>query len=303
MKRLTAGLVSGLLAAAILTAPATAQLGERMRARLAMRHQANGPAPQDIAYGSDALQHLDFWRAAGDASAAPLIVFIHGGGWKRGDKQSATGSAKVSHFLSQGYAVASINYRLVPAATVEEQAEDVAHAIGWLAAHDRDLRIDSRRVIVMGHSAGAHLAALIGTDMHYLRDAGVPRDAIRGVVLLDGAAYDVPRQIADGNSFMHDTYLQAFGNDPVRQRALSPTFQTARPNAPSFLILHIDRADGASQSQALAAALTQAGTPAEIHDVGGTGLRGHMQINRELGEDSYPATAMVDGWLRKTLGG
>lgn len=297
MNRRTAGLVSGLMAAAILTAPATAQLGERIRTRMALRHQTGGLAPRDIAYGSDALQHLDFWHATGEPKAAARIVFVHGGGWKRGDKGSATRSAKVSHFLAEGYAVASINYRLVPAATVEEQAKDVAHAIGWLTAHDRDLGIDARRVIVMGHSAGAHLAALIGTDMHYLRDAGVPRDAIRGVVLLDGAAYDVPRQIADGNGFMHDTYLQALGNDPVRQRALSPTFQVALPNAPSFLILHIDRADGASQSQALAAALTQAGTSAEIHDVGGTGLRGHMQINRELGEADYPATGMVDAWL------
>ena len=81
----------------------------------------------------------------------------------------------------------------------------------------------------MGHSAGAHLAALVGTDPRYCATAGMKPEAVRGVILLDGAAYDVPRQIADSGNFMHDTYLQAFGSDPARQKAMSPTFQVAAP--------------------------------------------------------------------------
>ena len=61
--------------------------------------------------------------------------------------------------------------------------------------------------------------------------------------------------VAEGGQFMHDTYLQAFGTDPKRQVALSPTRQAAAPNAPAFLILHVQREDGTAQSKALAAAL------------------------------------------------
>lgn len=263
--------------------------------------QPPAPGAREIAYGTDALQRLDFWPAR-TKGAAPLVVFIHGGGWKRGDKDNATGAAKVTHLLDQGYAVASVDYRLVPTATVEEQATDVAHALSWLVGHAAALGVDGGRIVLMGHSAGAHLAALVGTDMRYFGDAGLAPGAVRGIVLLDGAAYDVPRQIAQAGDFMRGTYQQAFGDDPARQRALSPTFAAAAPNAPDFLILHVERADGTAQSAELADALRRAGTPAEVVGFPGKGLRGHVQINRRLGETDYPATAVVDTYLRRVFG-
>jgi acetyl esterase/lipase len=265
---------------------------------------APGKAPAgrvEYTYGADPLQRLDFWRAAG-AGPAPLILFVHGGGWKRGDKNNATGTQKVGHFLHAGYAFASIDYRLVPAATVEQQAGDVAASLAWLRSQADKLGIDASRIVLMGHSAGAHLVTLVGTDPRYLAAAGLSPDSVRGVVALDGAAYDVPRQIADAGRFMYATYEQAFGSDPARQRALSPTFQAAAPNAPAFLLIHIDRTDGKAQSEALAAALHQAGTPVEVHGVGGTGLRGHLDLNSSLGDASAPATALVDDWLGKLPG-
>jgi acetyl esterase/lipase len=252
----------------------------------------------EYAYGSDALQKLDFWHATG-ATPAPLIVFVHGGGWKRGDKRNATGAQKVKHLLGEGYAFASINYQLVPTATVEQQAADVAAAVAWLRGNAEQLGIDSSHIVLMGHSAGAHLVALVGTDPRYLASAGLSLLDIRGVIALDGACYDVARQIAEGGRFMRDTYVEAFGNDPARQRALSPTFQAMSPNGPAFLIAHIDRADGKAQSEALGAALVKVGRSAEVDGFGGTGLRGHVEINRSLGSADYPLTAIVDAWLRK----
>jgi arylformamidase len=288
-------------AAALAPADAGQRFRERLRDRMMQRaqvgQQAPAPGGTEIAYGSDPLQKLDFWRAS--APNAPLVIFIHGGGWKRGDKANATGAAKVTHYLAAGYAVASIDYRLVPAATVEQQAQDVADAVAALRTQAAKLGIDPARIVLMGHSAGAHLAALVGTDPAYFAKAGMQPDAVRGVILLDGAAYDVPRQIAEGGNFMHDTYLQAFGSDPARQKALSPTFQVAAPNAPDFLILHIAREDGTVQSIALGAALRAAGTPAEVKGVEGKGLRGHMEINRKLGEPDYPATVVVDAYLKR----
>jgi len=256
---------------------------------------AQSAPPREIAYGVEPLQMLDFYKGA--RVEAPLIVFVHGGGWKRGDKGNATGTEKVAHFTARGYAFASVNYRLVPGATVEQQAQDVADALAWLAAHARELGVDPRRIIVMGHSAGAHLAALVATDPVYLRTAGWALDKLAGVVLLDGAAYDVPAQMAEGPRIMGDTYAAAFGSDPVRQRRLSPTLQAAAPNARDFLILHVERDDGTRQSEALGRALTSAGARVQVQGFAGRGLRGHAEINRRLGDPNYPATAVVDRWI------
>jgi acetyl esterase/lipase len=289
------GLSIGLAVAG--TPAAAGPIRERLQLRMS---EPSAPGTTEFAYGADPLQKLDFWHAPA-ATPAPLILFVHGGGWKTGDKGNTTGTHKVTHLLGAGYAFASINYRLVPRATVEQQAADVAAAVAWARTNAGRLGIDPSRIILMGHSAGAHLVALVGTDPRYMAAAGLSLSDLRGVIALDGACYDVPRQIADGGRFMRDTYLAAFGSDPARERALSPTFHAASPNAPAFLIAHIDRADGKAQSEALGAALEKAGTAAEVRGFDGTGMRGHMEINRLLGSPDYPVTAVVDAWLRRRL--
>lgn len=294
--------MAGLALVAVPVAEAQ-RLRERLAERMAERAGARGaeaPAPGMVehSFGTDPLQKLDFWAAKDKAKPAPIVIFVHGGGWKRGDKRNATGAAKVTHFLEQGYAVASVNYRLVPAAKVEDQAADVATAFAWLRSNAARLNIDPARMVLMGHSAGAHLVALVGTDPRYARAAGFALSDIRGVIPLDGAAYDVAAQLADGGKFMQDTYAQAFGSDPARQKALSPTLHADGPNAPAFLILHVDRDDGKRQSEALGAALSKAGTPAQVTRIAGRGLIGHAEINRKLGQPDYPATPVVDAWLK-----
>ncbi len=254
----------------------------------------------EMAYGNEPLQKLDFWRAK--SSNAPVVIFVHGGGWKRGNKNNATGQSKAPHYWAQGYAFASINYRLVPDATVEQQASDVATSVAYLRSNAQKLGIDPQRIVLMGHSAGAHLTALVGTDPQYLRGAGLDMSALSGVIPLDGAAYDVPAQMTDGARFMGDTYTQAFGTDPARQKALSPYWHAASPNSPAFLILHVERDDGARQSAALAEALRKNGAKVKLQGFKGKGLKGHMEINRKLGETDYPATQVVDAWLRDVFG-
>jgi arylformamidase len=287
----------------------TSQLSENCRGALREQIGKRGDKGQmtrwadgatEMAYGSDALQKLDFWHAKSDN--APLVIFVHGGGWKRGDKNNATGQSKAPHYLGQGYAFASINYRLVPDATVEQQATDVAASVAYLRRNAQKLGIDPKRIVLMGHSAGAHLSALVGTDPQYLRGAGLDVSALSGVIPLDGAAYDVPAQMAEGTRFMGDTYKQAFGADLARQKALSPYWNAASPNSPAFLILHVERADGARQSAALAEALGKNGARVKLQGFEGKGLRGHMEINRKLGEVDYPATPVVDAWLRDVFG-
>lgn len=253
---------------------------------------------QTLAYGEDPLQRLTYWP--GSRADAPLVVFVHGGGWKRGDMGMMNGSAKLSHWNGElGFAVASINYRLVPEATVEQQAQDVAAALAHLKQNAGRLGFDSTRIALTGHSAGAHLVAFVGTDPQWLQGAGLSFADLRGVMPIDGAGYNVPYQMENQQRLLGNTYEQAFGLDPARQRALSPTFHAAAPNAPDFLILHVQREDAQTQSDELAAALRAAGTSAQVRAFAGRGMRGHRQINQEMGEADYPATPVVDQWLAR----
>ncbi|MBU6269305.1 MAG: alpha/beta hydrolase [Sphingomonadales bacterium] len=247
-----------------------------------------GPAPQ---------QTLELWPAKG-AAKAPLVLFVHGGAWSRGDRANATGRWKEAHFPGTGVAFATIDYRLVPQATVEDEAADVAHALAKVIAEADRLGVDRHRIVLMGHSAGAHLVALVGTDEHYLREAGLGFADVAGVVAIDGAAYDVPAQLRDGPQIMQKLYGEAFGTDPARQAKMSPTLQAGAPNAARFLLLHVQRADGVRQSEALAKALEAGGSKVDVVSLPGQGLIGHIEINRRLGEPGYAATQAVDGWLK-----
>jgi len=277
------------------------RLRERMAERMGADQGSKAPGSETISYGSNPLQTLDVWRAKGAEGPAPLVVFVHGGGWKHGSKDNATGQFKPVHYPGQGYVFASINYRLVPDATVEQQAADIASAVKALVDRAGSLGIDRRRIVIMGHSAGAHLVALVGTDERYLRGAGLSFADIAGVIPIDGAAYDVPAQMKDGPRVMQATYQQAFGADLARQKSLSPTLQATAPNARQFLLLHVQRPDGVRQAEALDKALTAGGSKVERGSVPGEGLNGHAEINRRLGDSSYAPTATVDAWLKQVF--
>jgi arylformamidase len=285
---------------------AEAREGGPLRERFGQRDRGQAaavPGKQTFAYGTDRLQQLDFYPAQGTQNPAPLVLYVHGGGWKRGSKETAASRHAPGHFTGLGYNYASIDYRLVPDVTVEQQAEDVAMALKTLLDRAATLGIDRRRVVITGHSAGAHLVALVGTDEKYLRKAGLSFRDLNGVLPNDGAAYDVAAQMRQAGPMMKDTYTQAFGTDPERQRALSPTNQARSPNAPAFLLIHVKRADGVAQNKDLETALRRAGTPVERREFDGRGLKGHMEINRNLGDPTYAATPVVDAWLKQVFGG
>lgn len=303
-------LASGLLFASSLTltfadaAWAASREGtQTARAAPARTAPARPIAKQTISYGRDKLQTLDLHSAKNTRGPAPLVMFVHGGGWSKGSKDNATGKDKAPHYTGEGYNFATIDYRLVPKATVEQQAQDVADALKALLDRAGQLGIDRSRVVLMGHSAGAHLVALVGTDPRYLKAAGLSERDIAGVIPIDGAAYDVPEQMkAARGPWLGNMFGNAFGKDPARQRELSPTFHSAKPNAPAFLILHVQRADGIRQSNALADALRKAGTEVTVKSFPGKGLKGHMTINRSLGDPDYAATKAVDDWLKRIFG-
>ncbi len=249
-----------------------------------------------IMYGGHLRQQVDLYvpdQAAGDA---PLIVYIHGGGWQIGNHKLV--QEKPGHFTAQGYVFASAGYRLLPDAPVEQQAADLGEALRALRAGAPDYGFDPGKIVLMGHSAGAHLAALLATDPKYAGDAF---GAIRGVVLLDGAGYDVPLAIATPTMEMPLLYRDVFGDDPARHKALSPITHAGGKDAPDWLALYVaDRANSRAQSERLVAALTKGGARAEAMAISGTD---HGRMNREIGTAEGAAqTEAIDAFLARVLG-
>ncbi|NNM04865.1 MAG: alpha/beta hydrolase, partial [Gemmatimonadetes bacterium] len=118
----------------------------------------------DVPYASvSSAQRLDLFLPSAGEGPFPLIIWIHGGGWRSGDKRFG-GNAFQLRALSEGYAVASLNYRLSGEASHPAQIHDVKTAIRWLREHRKDHRLKTKRVGVWGSSAGGHLVSLLGTS-------------------------------------------------------------------------------------------------------------------------------------------
>ena len=247
-------------------------------------------AAESFAYGRDPAQCLDLYRPAGKG-AAPLLLFVHGGGWTAGSKAMMKPALPL-HYARLGYAVAAVNYRLVPATDVEGQLADLAGALALLSQKARDLGLDRGHVVLIGHSSGAQLAAMLATDPRWL---GSRFGSIGAVVLLDGAGVDVPGIMAAGADHS-PFYAAAFGGDLARQRRLSPRDHAAAPNAPRWLMLYDVAHNKAAGyfARRFADALSAAGDTARVIGVSDTT---HMRLLENLGVDGDPATALVDRFL------
>lgn len=282
----------------------SAQLRERMAARRGggqgagggMGQYASAKISSTVVYGQDARQQVDLYTPDDAVGDAPLVVFVHGGGWQIGNRSLV--QAKPQHFKEAGYVFASAGYRLLPDAPVEQQAADLGAALKALRAQAETGGFDPDTIVLMGHSAGAHLAALVASDPQYAGDAF---GAIRGVVLLDGAGYDVMTAAATPTMELPTLYKDVFGTDPARQKALSPITHVGGKDAPHWLALYVAERPGSKmQSEALMGALAKAGKDASAVAITGTD---HGRMNRELGTEAGKAqTEAVDAFLKRVLG-
>jgi acetyl esterase/lipase len=249
---------------------------------------------KDVAY-SDAggeRTRLDIYAPA-EGVQLPVVIWIHGGAWQMGNKSMV--HQKPEAFNAKKLILVSINYRLHPAVGYQQQAGDVAQAIRWVRDHAEEFGGDPKHIFLMGHSAGAHLAALVGTDGRYLEAAGLTLKELSGIVLLDGAGYDIPRQIEQAMlPRLKSLYTSVFSEDLAAQRAASPiTHVAGGKGIPPFLILHVtSRRDSKAQSNALGEKLRQAGVDAKVVPAQG---KTHATINRELGShDDTPTLAVFE---------
>lgn len=250
-----------------------------------------------VIYGADRRQQVDVYGPDGAVDDLPLVLFIHGGGWSFGNHKT-TLQSKPAHFTEAGYYFASTGYRLMPDAPVEDQARDIGAAIAALRGQASAIGFDPDRIVLMGHSAGAHLVALVATDPTY---AGEDFSAIRGAVLLDGAGYEITSSMADAEPRAATLYQNVFGDDPARHRVLSPATHVGGPDAPHWLALYVAERDRSkAQSELLVDALQGAGADARAVAITDTD---HGRMNRELGTaNGAQQTEAVDAFLARVFG-
>lgn len=251
-------------------------------------------AADEIAYGDGPDRRLDVHGRPG-LSAAPVLVYIHGGGWRRGDKRMVHDLP--AYAQRHGLLLVSVNYRMAPEVDAGGCAEDVAAAVAWVRDNIARYGGDPARIFVSGHSAGAHLAALIAIDGQYLGAHGVDPAALAGIITIDGAGYDAVAQIAwlqDRQVLLSSMYENAFG---ARAAELSPTLLVrAGQTYPPFLIFHVaSRPDARRQSEGLAEALRTAGGQAEVVAAPG---ETHRSINVDFGKAGDPEGERAAAFLR-----
>jgi len=292
MSRLRAPGASGALAAAALAGLACLA-GPR-----ALRAESPPPArvERDLPTfpGAGPRQRVDV-HAPASTAGGPVVVFVHGGGWRRGDRSRV--GEKPAGFTARGVVLVSAGYRLHPEVSVHEQAADVARAVRWARENAERYGASPERIFLMGHSAGAHLAAWVALDPRFLAAEGLRPGALRGVVLLDGAGYDVPRQVQDGeHGALRRLYTTVFGDDPVRQRDASPLAHVGGGGMPPpFLLFHVAaRRDAATQAEALAGRLREAGGEATVVPVAD---RSHRTLNTRLGTPGDGPTERILAFL------
>ena len=250
-------------------------------------------------------QVLDVYSPPG-AKNLPVVFWIHGGGWQAGDKTSV--QLKPQVFVEKGFVFVSTNYRLLPNVEMESIIRDVALSLGWVHKHIAEHGGDPKRILVMGHSAGAQLAALVCTDNRYLKAEGVPFNVLKGCVPVDGDTYDVPAIIetAETRRRVHGQpqpklgHREKFGNDPKKHIDFSAVTHVAKgKDIPPFLILHVaDHPDNAAQAQRMGAVLKEAGVPVTVF---GAKETNHTRINAELGMPDDPSTKSLFDFVGEAL--
>jgi arylformamidase len=214
---------------------------------------------------------------------------VHGGAWALGDKgRGEVWQAKAQRWLARGVALASVNYRLVPEVDVQAQVADLRMALLHLRRQAAAWGLDRERVVLVGHSAGAHLLALMAAQQPL--DHGADPLPWVGSVLLDSAALDVVSIMDMPHARLYD---RAFGSSRTGWQAASPLHVLAGPGAPVLAVCSSLRLDACPAAQRYAERLRALGSTASVLPQPMT----HADLNARLGENNL-YTAQVELFLR-----
>ncbi|MBC8159588.1 MAG: alpha/beta hydrolase [Roseiflexaceae bacterium] len=235
-------------------------------------------AHRDLAYTNIAgvdpnLLALDLYTPLRPANCAPapIVVYVHGGGFRGGDKANQIAD-KIPLFNKEGWLFASVNYRLSPASPSTDpnrvmypiHEQDVATALGWLHTNAAQYGGDPNRILLLGHSAGALLVAAVATDEGFVNAAGLDMAAIRCAAPLDTEGYDVAAVMTEDDQ-QAAIYRNAFGDDPAVWADASPINQIAPgKRIPDFLLVTRGQQSRIEITQRFASLLNAGGVPASV---------------------------------------
>ena len=194
------------------------------------------------------LLSLDIYYDNNFTEKSPVIVYVHGGGWAIGDKTNKL-TKKIEMCRDSGYVLVSVNYRLSPfpyeldnpgRIKFPVHPQDVADAVKYIYDNIGDFGGDRDNMLIMGHSAGAHIVSLICTDNTYLNSVGLSAKIFKGIISLDSAGFDVERAINNTTpgSLSYQMYINAFGDDSQIWHNASPAYHVSDDNCDKWLIIY-----------------------------------------------------------------
>jgi acetyl esterase/lipase len=234
---------------------------------------------------------LDLYLPAG-RTGVPVVVYYYGGALQQGDKRDehATGQ----RFAAAGFATAVVNYRLSPGVSHPAHIQDAAASFAWVKRHIAEYGGDPNQIFLVGHSAGAYLAALLAIDERYLAAQHLRSSDIRGIVPIS-AFYWVERE-----GVAPDRPKTIWGADPQTWVDASPAHHL-RPGLPPMLIMYADGDEPwrRQQNTEMAAAVKAAGNSRV--DLVQVPNRTHMSIWEKLGQDGDPASDRAIAFIRATV--
>lgn len=265
---------------------AAAELGQAAK-------QAAGAIPpgteirRDLSYGLDPQEKLDVY-APQDARGAPILLLVHGGGWAAGDKgDPALLMNKLGHWLPRGYILVSMNFRTLPRVDPLRQAQDVGRALAYVQKQASGWGGDPARVVLMGHSSGAHLVALVAADPSIARAEGAR--SWRGTVVLDNPVTDVPQLMGNRHARQFDA---VFGGSLVDWERMSPLHRLTSTPQPFLLVCSTVLNGSCPKARRFAERVAAFRGRAVMLSV----KLDHQALNAELGKDG-DYTARVDNFL------
>jgi acetyl esterase/lipase len=222
----------------LLLAAAAVLLANEWAVAQASHRHADVPYVAASAPDFDAKNHLlDIYQPKAKATAPrPVVLFIHGGSWNSGSKNDILYKAIGRRLARQGFVGVVISYRLSPQALVPQQADDCARALAWTVQHITEYGGDPARIVLMGHSAGGGLAALLATGSDtLLASHGLPARAVHAVLLDDPAGLDMLDYLTKMQYPNDAQYLVPFSKDPAVWRQTSALYHV-RAGAPPYSI-------------------------------------------------------------------
>jgi acetyl esterase/lipase len=239
---------------------------------------------KDIAYGSDPRQKLDIYIPDGLNAPAPVIVFFYGGSWQMGDKSMYPFFGQA--FASKGIVTVVVNYRLYPQVKFPGFVEDGANAFRFVHDQIADYGGDPKRLFLAGHSAGAHIAVMLASNLSYLKAAGADPDWIRGTIGIAGPYDFLP--------LTDPKIIALFGGDRVPET--QPINFVDGKRAPMLLVCGTDdETVNHKNTTRMAAKLEKFGNRVEVHQYPGIG---HIGIILSLAPGFRGNTTLRDDMVK-----